>query len=55
MKKNQIEIILDNLTQTLECIIIILGFCIELISVRLDTPGAPDYYPGFSMAAITAL
>ena len=36
-------------------IMIIVGSCIALMSVRLDTPGAPDYYPGFSTAAITAL
>ena len=31
---------------------IIMGSCIALISVRFDPPGAPDYYPGFSTAAI---
>ena len=36
-------------------IIIIVGSCIALMSVRLDTPGAPGYNPGFSMAAIKAL
>ena len=29
-----------------------MGSCEALMSVRLDTPGVPDYYPGFSMAAI---
>ena len=33
-------------------IIIILGSCIALMSVRFDPPGAPDYYPAFSLAAI---
>ena len=32
--------------------IIIVGSCIALMSVRFDPPGAPDYYPGFSTAAI---
>ena len=27
-------------------IIIIVGPCIALMSVRFDPPGAPDYYPG---------
>ena len=31
------------------------GSCIALMSVRLDPLGAPDYYPGFSKAAIMAL
>ena len=31
---------------------IIMGSCIALMSVRYDPPGAPDYYPGFSKAAI---
>ena len=34
-------------TQSHPIMIIILGSCKALISVRLDTPGAPDYYPGF--------
>ena len=29
-----------------------MGSCIALMSVRFDPPGAPDYYPGFSKAAI---
>ena len=33
-------------------IIIIVGSCIALMSVRFDPLGAPDYYPGFSTAAI---
>ena len=33
-------------------IIIIVVSCIALMSVRFDPPGAPDYYPGFSTAAI---
>ena len=33
-------------------IIIIVGSCIALMSVIFDTPSAPDYYPGFSTAAI---
>ena len=36
----------------LDIIIIIVGSCIALMSVRFDPPGAPDYYPGFSTAAI---
>ena len=34
---------------------IILGSYIALMYVRLDIPGAPQYYPSFSMSAIKAL
>ena len=37
------------LTWLIMIIIIIVGSCIALISVRLGTPGTPCYYPGFSM------
>ena len=36
-------------------IIIIVGSGIAHMSAIRDTPGAPDYYPGYSTAAITAL
>ena len=29
-----------------------MGSCTALMSVKFDPPGAPDYYPGFSTAAI---
>ena len=35
--------------------IIIVGSCKVLMFVIHDTPGAPDYYPGFSTATIAVL